>query len=59
MKRKILIFLYISLERRQNRTTNKTKFKALLHKNKLGKVDNFYIKKFNKRIHKFSGNIIS
>lgn len=36
MKRKILIFLYISLERRQNRTTNKTKFKALLHKNKLG-----------------------
>lgn len=45
MKRKILIFLYISLERRQNRTTNKTKFKALLHKNKLGKVDNFLYKK--------------
>lgn len=46
MKRKILIFLYISLERRQNRTTNKTKFKALLHKNKLGKIDNFLYKKF-------------
>lgn len=46
MKRKILIILYISLERRQNRTTNKTKFKALLHKNELGKVDNFLYKKF-------------
>lgn len=45
MKRKILIFLYILLERRPNRTTNKTKFKALLHKNKLGKVDNFLYKK--------------
>lgn len=59
MKRKILIFLYISLERRQNRTTNKTKFKALLHKNKLGKVDNNYIKNSKQRIDKFSGYIIS
>lgn len=59
---KMLIFLYISLEKRQHSTINNTKFKAALHKNSLGEFDTNFIQwtvNPKERFDKFSGYVFS
>lgn len=63
VKRKMLTFLSISLEKRQNSNLHNTKFaQALLHKNSAGKVsknNTWWTVNPRKRLNKFPGYVFS